>query len=31
MTNLSNKLDMFFTRTVNDYTGKFSLWRPPTW
>jgi len=31
MTRISDKLDMFFNRTAADYTGKFSLWRPPTW
>jgi len=28
---MSDKLDMFFTKTAADFTGKFSLWRPPTW
>jgi len=28
---MSDKLDLFFTRTASDFTGTFSLWRPPTW
>jgi RIO-like serine/threonine protein kinase len=28
---VQSNLDSFFAGTVDDFTGKFSLWRPPTW